>query len=155
MQQEKKVFPCVSGIKTSGTDKTVPSHTISRDNPVAVMKLYLTKKKVFWRTFSSGFSPNVPINFSTTPVDLPCNIFAPMYSIRDFKLKILHDDWFEIVSILSISLSFSKKNTICFHVSFCLFLNGYHVKRIFLKRGDMAVMATVTIRSFPIMPSCS
>ena len=31
MQQEKKVFPYVSGVKTSGIDKTVPSHTISRD----------------------------------------------------------------------------------------------------------------------------
>ena len=92
MQQEKKVFPCVSGVKTSGIDKTVPSHTISRDKSCGCYETLLNKKKGFRRTFSSWFSPNVPINLNTTPVDLPCNIFAPMFGIRDFKLRIFHDD---------------------------------------------------------------
>ena len=45
MQQEKKVFPCVSENKSSGIDKTVPSHTISRDKSYGCYETLLKKKK--------------------------------------------------------------------------------------------------------------
>lgn len=83
-------------------DRPVPYDLQRQILWLLIYETLLNKKKIIIRhTFSSWFSPNVPINFNTTPVDLPCNIFAPMFSIRDFKLRIFHDDWFEIVSILS------------------------------------------------------
>jgi len=45
MQQEKKVFPRVSENKTSGIDKTVPSHTISRDKSCGYYETLLNKTK--------------------------------------------------------------------------------------------------------------